>query len=325
MKKIIAVVLALGLALLLLGCGAAKGSESEAVPEAAASRSGDQLTYNSAGLSMTESYDQAAEEAGLDEGSGTEDSVPTEDPDKIIYSADVDIETLDFEDSLEKLEKLLDDHGGWVESSSVSGADYYDISRGTAGGRSASYTLRVPSEKFNQLMNSLTELGNVPYSHIYTENVSAQYYDAQARLSAYSTQEESLIAMMEKAQTVADVIAIEEKLTELRYKIESIQSSLNNWDRQISYSSLYISISEVGDYSPTEGQSYGQELKQAFTDGLRGVGEFFKDLSLFLVSALPVIVLAALLLLALIPIIKKRRAKKKALRQARSEDIKDKT
>ncbi len=325
MKKIIAVVLALGLALSLLGCGAAKGSESEAAPEAPASRSGDQLTYNSAGLSMTESYDQAAEEAGLDGGSGAEDSVPAEDPDKIIYSADVDIETLDFEDSLEKLEKLLDDHGGWVESSSVSGADYYDISRGTAGGRSASYTLRVPSEKFNQLMNSLTELGNVPYSHIYTENVSAQYYDAQARLSAYSTQEESLIAMMEKAQTVADVIAIEEKLTELRYKIESIQSSLNNWDRQISYSSLYISISEVGDYSPTESQSYGQELKQAFTDGLRGVGEFFKHLSLFLVSALPVIVLAALLLLALIPIIKKRRAKKKALRQARSENIKDKT
>ena len=45
-------------------------------------------------------------------------------------------------------------------------------------------------------MGSLSTLGNVPYSYTYTENVSAQYYDVQSRLTAYKTQETRLLEMM---------------------------------------------------------------------------------------------------------------------------------
>ena len=64
----------------------------------------------------------------------------------------------------------------------------------------------------------------------------------QSRLTAYKTQETRLLEMMEKAQTVEDTITIEEKLTELQYKIDSLQSSLNIWDRHVNYITISLNV-----------------------------------------------------------------------------------
>ena len=224
---------------------------------------------------------------------GAESEAPSENPDKIIYSADVTVETTVFDETIGKVSALVEQFGGWIEASSVSGSNYYQKSRGTASTRDASYTLRIPSGRFQELMDSLSGLGNIPYSHIYTENVTAQYYDVQAHLKAYQTQETRLLEMMELAETVEDVITIEDRLTELRYQIESLQSRLNNWDRRVSYSTISLSVKEVREYTPEEkvNPTYGEELKQALKDGLSNAGQFLKDLLVFLVEALPVLLL----------------------------------
>ena len=97
-----------------------------------------------------------------------------------------------------------------------------------------------------------------PIPHTYTENVTSQYYDTQARLTAYQTQEARLLEMMEKAETVEDIITIEEKLTDLRYRIESLQSTLKNWDRQVSYSTISLDVEEVQEYTPETPAAKGQ-------------------------------------------------------------------
>ena len=171
-------------------------------------------------------------------------------------------------------------------------------------------------------MGSLSTLGNVPYSHTYTENITAQYYDTDARLTAYQTQEARLLEMMEAAETVEDLIAIEEKLTELRYQIESLQSTLKNWDRQVAYSTLDLEIQEVIEYTPESRMSYGQELALALTNGLRRTGEFFKDLLLAIVGALPALVILAVVLAILIPVWKKHRKARRAKKNPAPENPK---
>ena len=169
-------------------------------------------------------------------------------------------------------------------------------------------------------MNTISTLGNVPYSYTYTQNVSAQYYDVQSRLTAYRTQEARLLDMMEKAQTVEDTITIEEKLTELQYRIDSLQSSLNNWDRQVNYSTINLNICEVGEYTEQKvvTVSYGQRLWNAFTGSLKAAGRFFKDLLVFLVSALPTLVILTVLFFALRPLYRKLRLRAKARKEARA-------
>ena len=259
---------------------------------------------------------------------GEADSEPAADtPDKIIYSADVTVETTAFDETIGKVSGLVEAFGGWIESSSVSGSNYYQKSRGTASTRDASYTLRIPSKRFQELMDSLSGLGNIPYSHIYTENVTAQYYDVQAHLKAYQTQETRLLEMMELAETVEDVIILEDRLTELRYKIESLQSSLNNWDRRVSYSTISLSVKEVREYTPEEkvNPTYGEELLQALKDGLENAGEFLKNLLVFLVEVLPVLIILVPIIWLVIWLLRKLdgqgrgEERKKAGRQSRGQ------
>lgn len=245
--------------------------------------------------------------------------------DKIIYTSDATVETTDFDAALERLLGLVEEYRGYVESSSINGSNFNDISRGKKSLRSANYTLRIPSENFDTLMQGLSSIGNVPYSHIYTDNVTAQYYDTQARLDAYKVQEQSLLRLMEKAETVEDIITVESKLSELRYNIESLQSSLNSWDRRVSYSSVYVTVNEVEEYTPpvTVNRSFAQRIASAFSEGISGAVKFLGDALVWLVRALPAIVFAALVILVLSFPIKKLRAKRKAKKAAAAEKEED--
>ncbi len=313
MKKYLSALLALLMLLSLCACGSSMSK---------ATASGDEYAMTAEAPAMAqEAYDYAAPAAPAAEPAGglaannssqmAADSgdIPETDPEKIIYSANATVETTQFEQSMEALAKLIEKYGGWVQSSSINGSNYYNKSRGYDSNRSANYTIRIPSENFNTLMNSLSEIGNVPFTYVYTENVTSQYYDVQARLTAYETQETRLLEMMEKAETVSDIITIEDRLTELRYEIENLQSMLNNWDRSVNYSYVEVELDEVKEYTPeTETQiSYGRELWLALTGALKDAGRFFKELLVFLVSALPTIVILVALFFLLRPLYRKLR------------------
>ena len=316
MKKALSLLLAALLVFALCACGSANSASS------APAASYDMAYTEDAYPAEAEEYGGFAVTGGtqLESGSG---AAPEGSPEKLIYSASATVETTEFDGTIEKLSALVEQYGGFVESSSVNGSNYYTQSRGYSSTRCASYVIRVPSDKFSALMGSLSTLGNVPYSHTYTENITAQYYDTDARLTAYQTQEARLLEMMEAAETVEDLIAIEEKLTELRYQIESLQSTLKNWDRQVAYSTLDLEVQEVIEYTPESRMSYGQELALALTNGLKRTGEFFKDLLLAIVGALPALVILAVVLAILIPVWKKRRKARKARKNPPAEKPKE--
>ena len=316
MKKALSLLLAVLLVFALCACGSADTASS------APAASYDMAYTENAYPAEAEEYGGFAVTGGtqLESGSG---AAPEGSPEKLIYSASATVETTEFDGTIEKLSALVEQYGGFVESSSVNGSNYYTQSRGYSSTRYASYVIRVPSDKFSALMGSLSTLGNVPYSHTYTENITAQYYDTDARLTAYQTQEARLLEMMEAAKTVEDLIAIEEKLTELRYQIESLQSTLKNWDRQVAYSTLDLEVQEVIEYTPESRMSYGQELALALTNGLKRTGEFFKDLLLAIVGALPALVILAVVLAILIPVWKKRRKARKARKNPPAEKPKE--
>lgn len=324
MKKLISILLVISMVLVLCACGAKSGAAVSA-PMAA----------------MTESY---AEDSGYYGGFGTEEAwldmeapaenakeaendAPAINPEKIIYSADTNIETTDFDAAVNGLNELLKQYGGFVESASVNDANYYNKSRGSVYHRSAYYTLRVPSENFNKLMGELSTLGNIPYSHVYTDNITSQYYDVQARLDAYKVQEETLLKLMDKAESIEDIIAVESRLSEVRYMIESLQSTINNWDRQVSFSSISLSIDEVSEYTPEARETYGQRLGRAVKDGFENVVEFFQDLLIFLAETLPTLIPVGVIVFFIVKGIKKlfrvrkdKKAKKAAAKAAKAEE-----
>ena len=331
MKKLLSLLMAVLMMLSLCACGSGK----PASPSAAAgdyAMSAPAAVYEAAAEEAWYDYDDgyyaaeapAAANGGLASGetaAAAESKSEAGDinTEKIIYSANVTVETTDFENTLRNLEAMVASYGGFIESSSVSGNTYYNTSSGKAGTRYASYTIRVPGKDFQTVMATLASLGNVPYSYTYTENVTAQYYDTQSRLEAYKAQQDSLIAMMEKAETVEDLITIENALVEVRYKIDSLQSSLTNWDRKVNYSTISLEINEVKEYTPEAKEGYGQKLVRAMKSGLKSVGDFFADLLLGLLEALPSLIVLAVFVILVVIIVKKARKKRTAKKAAKAE------
>lgn len=246
---------------------------------------------------------------------GGETAGSTVNPDeKIIYSGDARVETLEFDKTLEDLNKMLIDCGGFIQYSDITGADFNSLHSGRQIYRYANYQLRIPAQSFKSFGENLSSLGNVPYSSSSATNITMEYHDTSARLTARQTEQTRLLELLSKAETIEDVMAIESRLSDVRYEIESLTSQIKNWDNQVSYSTLSLEIQEVALYSEDSPAtlSYGEQLKEGFVRTLKAVGRFFKDLLKFLVTALPVLVVLAVVTVIVLVVIKVVRKKKAA-------------
>lgn len=232
---------------------------------------------------------------------------------KIIYNANSTIETMEFEKSIETIDELMTRFGAFIESSSVSGVDYYSKKYG-GGGRTANYTIRVPIENYSGMTDALSAVGNVVSFSTYSENITTQYYDSQSRLNAYRTQEERLLTMLAKVDTIEAMIAVESELSSVRYQIESLQTQLNSWDHRVRYSTVSIYLYEVAELTVETPvvRTYWEQVGDGFSNSLKSIAKFFKELFKWLVSALPVIVI--LVVIAGVVLLIVRRVMKKSRR-----------
>ena len=243
--------------------------------------------------------------------------------DKIIYTANVDLETLEFEETIAALYKLIEANGAFIETSSVSGTNYNAKYYGYNSYRTAYFTIRVPKENFAGLTGSLSSIGNVTQSRTSADNITASFLDTESRLKAYRTEESNLLDMMEKADTVEDMITIQDRLSWVRYEIESLTSQLNNWQRRVDYSTLNLNVTEVKEYTeePVEEKTFGEEIRDGFNSSVKWLKQALRDIAVFVVSALPVLVLPLIILIPagiilLIVLLAVRSHKKKAKKNA---------
>lgn len=311
MKRVAALFLAV---LLLMGCLAGCGNSSKN-----AASSMDMADPESSYNSTTESSGSTGN-GGTNEtdDAGTSGLIATNTEgslaDKIIYSLQADLETTDFDKTLEDIVTMTENCGGFLESSNVSGNSYAQKYYGYASYRSAQFILRIPKESFQTVRDGLSQLGNVTSLNTGAENITEQYTDAQARLDTYQVEESRLLAMLEKADTVEDMIAIESRLSDVRYNIESITSTLKNWDNQVNYSTVTLYVSEVEELTEQVAtqRTYWQQIGDGLVSSMKSVGRFFKNLFKGIVIALPVIlivvIIAAIIVAVILRLVKKKKA-----------------
>ena len=86
--------------------------------------------------------------------------------------------------------------------------------------------------------------------------------------------------MMEQAESIEDIIAINEQLTDVRYQIESMESQLRTYDNQVDYSTVNLYIDEVERYTPGAAKSAGARIAEGFSANIYRVGSFFKNFAI---------------------------------------------
>lgn len=271
MKKQKALALCLSMLLLCSACGGGSSANTAAGDTAATSAA---VEYDSGGTGMdmelyapaAPSENQSAASVAEENGTG---SVYRSSEAKLIRRAELSIQTTQFDQAVQSLQDLVEQCGGYFEQSSVYAGSYRDVN----AQRSGEYVVRIPAEKYDAFLSASGNLGYVTQLTESSEDIGEQYYDTESRLRTQRTKQERLLELLEKAETMEDIISLENALSEVEYQIEQYTSTLNRYDALVGFSTFNIYLSEVSKVTEEVGEtaSLGSRMAAGFRSSLEGL------------------------------------------------------
>lgn len=251
-------------------------------------------------------------------GGSSGGTAPSQPHDKLIKRAELYLETTSFDSVAQSLEGIVTDLGGYFETRNISNRSTY---------RSAHYVVRVPAERFEELLGQVGGLCTVLSQSDSAENVSESYYDLEARLATQRTKLERLQALLAQAEKMEDIITLETAISETELNIEYLTGSLRSYDALIGYSVVQISLDEV--YKVTEVETpavgFGQRLAQAFASGLYAGIDTLENIAVGLAYNWVSLLFWAIIITVLVLAIRRNRRRSRAALETRQseEDSKD--
>lgn len=221
---------------------------------------------------------------------------------KIIRNVSLGLETQEFDKVVDSIESEITTLGGYAESISMS-----DLLSRTD--RYCNIIARIPASKLDFFVNKVSETGNVVSKDISAEDVTINYVDMQSHVKVLKVEQKRLIELIEQAVDLESIILLENRLTQIRYELESYESQLRTYDNLIEYSTVTISIEEVIRYTPqVDNESTWQKMKAGLKDSLYDIKDGVTGFSIWFVSNIPYIVFwVAVITVVIIVIIKKRK------------------
>lgn len=241
-EKLLSGVLAGLLCLSLVGCGASNmASGGTAAADGEADYKGKyHYTADMAPESPGAVFDSAVSESvgQTNTGSG---AVYRDSEVKLIRRANLTVQTTEFEKAQEALDMLVIELGGYYENAELHSGSYYNQN----SNRSGNYTIRVPAEKYDAFMTQVDGIGYLARKNESSEDVGEIYHDIESRLKTQRTKQDRLLELLKKAQSMEDIIALENALTDVEYYIEQYTSDLNRYDGLVGFATIYLSLDEM--------------------------------------------------------------------------------
>ena len=252
-----------------------------------------------------------------DSGSGmNESALRAQDGQKIVYTANLSIQSLEYGQSAASIRRKIREAGGFSEAESEYDKDYnwYRYNASSSNTRSLSITARIPSDKFEAFLNSLSGDGKIMSKSVNAQNISQVYANKETYKKALEKEQERLLAMMDKAETIEDMIAVESRLSEVERQLNSYKTDLSQMDKDVEFSTVYIDLQEVKRYTETvEKTTFREKLGFAFEDAISSFRDFCEGVILFVVRNFPFLIIFAIIAALIIRWLAKRRAQKIAL------------
>lgn len=276
MKKFLALLLALVMALALVGCGASAPKTEAFMDMTTSDGAAMDMGFDAGGAPMEDYKEEAEFESGaFEEYTSTTGNDKLKDV-KMVYTANMDLQTLSFDKADADISALVEEMGGYFEQRSISNR--------SSGYRYAEYTVRVPAEKFNDFCSQMGTLCHLVYKNESADNITESYYDTQSRLVTAQTKLERLQELLRRAESMEDIITIESAISETEWTIENLTGTLRTYDSLVGYSTIYMTLHEVYELSG-QGQApvtFGDRLGESFLDGLKSIGRTAQNFAVWL-------------------------------------------
>lgn len=238
----IALLVGLLLVGLLLAAGCSSGAEDTAAVESAAAPEAD---LSGEGIASRDAADGDGEAAEAQPGDADgEPALPASDPastgERIIKEGTVSVEVDEgrFDAAFGRVVAAATNLGGTVVSSTTSTAD--------SGATSGTVTVRVPVERYEELLVGVGDIGRVVARQVSAQDVTDEFTDLESRLRHLRAQERFYLGLLEEASSVADAITVQSQLDDVQARTEQVQGRLQLLDARTAFSTLTIELYEPG-------------------------------------------------------------------------------
>lgn len=197
---------------------------------------------------------------------------------KIVKTGYLTLEVDDTVEAMNGVAAVAKELGGYVVSSQKHEDD------GTTYGR---VSIRVPAERFDEAFDRLRKLAiDVPYESTDSRDVTEEYTDLEAQLRNLEATEAQYLALLEKAETVEDILAVQRELSHVRGEIERIKGRMQYLERTSDMSLIEVNLQETKPLGQA-GWTALQTLESA-ARGLITFGRVLGDVAIWLVIFCPI-------------------------------------
>lgn len=205
-----------------------------------------------------------------------------ESPERLkITTARMDIDVAEVQEAQDDVEALVSSYGGFVTDTSIS----------REFGNRGRIVVRVPEDNLSTFMSEVEGSWKVDSRSKNVHDVTQRHTELSLELKNKRQEMQRLEGLMNRTDDVENLIKIQERMGELRTRIQFLENQLTQLEERIDYATVTITMEEAETFESEF------ELRRSFTDAYRGV---FNSLNLMIVGTgylLPFAVLLALLYL----------------------------
>lgn len=212
---------------------------------------------------------------------------------KITTTVNIAMETVEFDKSIDLLDKTIKDYNGVISQSDIysNGGQY-----GSRTNRIANYTIKIPKDDLELFLSTTGTVGEVTSKNTKKDDMSEYYYDTESRLTVLKVKESRVLDLLTKAAKIEDMITLENTLSDIIYEKDNLTGTLKGIDNRVSYSTVIINIREVEriERQETITTSFGEKISNAFSRSMANVSKSVQAFIISMIYFLPIIILIVL-------------------------------
>lgn len=203
---------------------------------------------------------------------------------KIVKEGTISFETSNLEKTRKNILNEVNELKGYLSEENQSNDE-------TENRKEYNLKIRVPSQSFDHLLDTISaDAEKIDSKNISTTDITTKFIDVKTRLNNKKLLENRYNQLLTQATKMSDLLAIENKLTEIRSDIESTQGQLNYLSKQVAYSSLDITF-----YTKTSAEESGNTFAYRLKNAIAGGWNSLQGLFFWLIAAWPFVLIGLVL------------------------------
>lgn len=217
---------------------------------------------------------------------------------KLIRNVYIDMETTDLDKVVEEMKGRTSKYGGYIQNIQV-----YNYTNS----RDYNLDIRIPYAQVDTFLDGIEEYGVISSINDSTRDITLTYAGIETRLENLNTQHKRLLELLEGAESLTDIITLEERLSDVETELDTYSLEIKNYDNLINYSTISMRISEYDYVSSHVDKSVIGRIKSGMSDNLHNIKEGFFDIVVWFVVHIPNIIIAVACIAIIVFVFKKIR------------------